>query len=187
MACENLKTELVAQTYANAILELGVDEWKCSIIAGQLDEVARLFERQQELLKVFDSPFVSFKEKSSLIEKIFDGKVDRLVTGLIFSMAKRRRLIFFTDVSDMFKELYDKRNGVKTIHVTTASVLTAPQKKDLEQRLSEAADTEVSVKYKTEPSILGGIIIRSDSEYVDNSLKRILTDAKDRINRTVRA
>ena len=60
------------------------------------------------------------------------------------------------------------------------------QKADIKQQLSEAVNAEVKVNYNIDPRILGGIIIRHGGKYVDNSLKRILNDAKANIRNKIK-
>jgi F-type H+-transporting ATPase subunit delta len=181
MAAENLKTEIIAETYASVMLELGVENDKCDVLREELEEAASLLGEEKELSSVLNSPFVPVKEKVSLIEKIFDGKVDRLVTGLMASMIRRGRLRFLKDAARVYDRMLDEHRGIQIINVTLASEVSDSERADIENKLADATGGKIKVVYHIDPDILGGIIIRHGGDYVDNSLRRILSDAKKKI------
>ncbi|MFI4911359.1 MAG: ATP synthase F1 subunit delta [Sedimentisphaeraceae bacterium JB056] len=187
MAAENLKTEVIAETYASVVFELAIEEDKCQQMFEELSDLADLLEQEKDFTSILCSPFVQLSEKIALVDKVLDGKADKLAIGLLVSMLRRDRLRYLKDTTRVYEKLLDEHNGIKRIDVTVASQMTDEQKTELEKKLSDAVNAQVKIIYSIDPEILGGIIIRHGGEYVDNSLRRILSDAKSRIKNKIKA
>ncbi len=178
---DNLNAEIIAQTYAAPMLELAAEAGNCDKIKAELEAVSDLLTQEQEFVAVLDSPFVAGSEKTALAEKIFAGRIDRLTAGLLDAVIRRKRIRYFQAISTAYNELLDKQNGIRIIDVTLAAAMSDQDRETLQRQLEDAAGTKIKIKYHIDPSILGGIIIEQEGTHIDNSLRRVLADAKSRI------
>ncbi len=183
---DNLNAEIIAQVYAEPLLELAVESGSCRQIKDELEALSELLEGQQEFLTVLDSPFIVVNEKLAIADKVFDGRIDRLTAGLLAAVIRRNRIRFFPAISSAYNMLLDKQNGIKLINVSLASQMSDQDRETLQKQLEEAAGSKIKIKYHIDPSILGGIIIQQEDIYIDNSLRRVLSDAKSKIKNKMR-
>jgi len=183
---DNLNAEIIGQTYAEPLLELAAQAGICEQIKSELEALSDLLANEQEFVCVLDSPFIAANEKLSLAEKVFAGRLDRLTAGLLAAVIRRNRIRSLQAISSAYNQLLDKQNGIKLIDVSLAAQMSDNDKEVLQKQLEDAAGSKIKIKYHIDPSILGGIIIQQEGTYIDNSLRRVLADAKSRIKNKIK-
>lgn len=184
---DNLNNQIIAQIYAKAVFELADECNCCEKIKDEIADLAALLAEQKDFVDFLDSPFIQINDKTACAAKIFSGRIDKLTEGLLASIIRRKRIRLIGDIAKAFEALMDERGGVEIITVTLAQQPSEDEYNNLCSRLEEAAAAKVKVRCDIDPSILGGIIISQDQRYIDNSLRRILYDAKSRIKNRIKA
>jgi F-type H+-transporting ATPase subunit delta len=119
-------------------------------------------------------------EKSSIIRRVFAGRVNALTLDFLCVLARRNRLNFLFGIQDRYETLMDQFHNVHRLEVTLAKTPSDEQLAKLKVDLAEAIRAEVKLVVQVEPDILGGIVIRKGDMVIDNSVRSIL-------NRTVNA
>ncbi|MDZ7261327.1 MAG: ATP synthase F1 subunit delta, partial [candidate division KSB1 bacterium] len=66
-------------------------------------------------------------------------------------------------------------------HVTTVIPLTEEQRDRLRSKLNNLTRTEVQITNEVDPSILGGFIIKIDSQLIDGSVKFQLKKLREQL------
>ena len=63
--------------------------------------------------------------------------------------------------------------------VTSALELTDDERAKLISKLEKMCGTKVQIEEKTDPSLIGGIVIEVDGKVIDGSIRNRLSDVKD--------
>ena len=72
---------------------------------------------------------------------------------------------------------------IAEVEVTSAVPLTEEEKSALIAKLEKANGKKVSARFSVDPSVLGGIIVKSDGAVIDGSLRSKLDKVKEVIEK----
>src|SRR4029077_18999537 len=86
-------------------------------------------------------------------------------------MVRRGRIEDLSSVAAAFRRLDDQRNGVTHAVATTASPLEPSEIKQLTTRLETMTGGKVELTVETDPSVLGGLIVRVGDRLIDGSVR----------------
>lgn len=88
-----------------------------------------------------------------------------------------------TKIRDTFKQPVERRS--ETVHIITAVPCTESQKDKLEEKFVQTKDGEVidyTFLYEVDPSILAGVVIKTEDNMYDGSYKNKLSILKKEVS-----
>ncbi|MDA8204320.1 MAG: ATP synthase F1 subunit delta, partial [Chloroflexi bacterium] len=107
--------------------------------------------------------------------------VPRQVLNLIGLLMQRRRIELLPLLASEFQRLVDRRNGVTTATVTSATALSDDERRAVEQRLVQMTGGPVRVTTEVDPAIIGGIVVRIGDRQFDGSVRGRLERLRSRL------
>ena len=75
----------------------------------------------------------------------------------------------------------DLRAGVVTAEVTLARDAGEDEREQLQDRLRKATGKEVRMKIKSDPNIIGGVVVRIGSRIYDGSIRNQLSQLRQQL------
>jgi F-type H+-transporting ATPase subunit delta len=96
-------------------------------------------------------------------------------------LVDRRRLDLLEDVRIACQELSDLRTGTLRIEVTSAEPLVPAESESLARRIEETTGKRVVLEQASDPSIIGGLVVRIGGTVMDASLRQQLAGAGKRL------
>ena len=183
---KNDTKQATIETYAGFLLELAKQNNCCEQIDLELSMVGEAIENNQELINILDNPFIELKAKLNLIDKIFTGNTHKIIIALIKSAVSKMDTRLLTNVIAAYRTILDKDSGRQLIKITLASDISDEQKEQIANRLAKTTGKTARIKYRIDPSIIGGMIIAGGDKYFDNSVLRALNITKEHIRETIK-
>lgn len=163
---------LADRTYGQALFELSVEENKVDTYAEQISDVRTLFVSNPDLMKLLTHPQIQSEQKIEVIQKCFESQVDDQIESFMEIIIKAGRQAEMIKIFDYFLKQIKAYKHIGTAYVTSAKELTERQKLAIETRLLELTDfISFEMVYQTDPSLIGGMIIRIGDKVVDSSIK----------------
>ncbi len=160
----------VATLYGKALL--GAAGSKVELIVSELESIVKDgLNRFPKLETAFASPRISEEEKDALIDRIFKGKVDKVLLNFMKVLARRRRLGSLRVIQAAVSEMRDEQLGRLRVKVSSAQPLTDAQKKDIVANLKSKFGKEVVLIEKVDAQLLGGIVLRIGDRVYDGSVQ----------------
>lgn len=161
--------------YAEAMYEGAVK-------AGDLDE---LYQNAQELktltddenndLRLLDNPLWKFAQKAEVLDMIAQK------CGLCSSMLNTLKILVMNNdfkvlpqTLEQFILLYQEKHNIAQIEVTTVIPLSQQQEDLLKTKLSAIFKRDVLLHYVINPQIIGGLVLKYGTHFIDNSIKHKL-------------
>lgn len=167
-----MSESVVAERYAKALFELGIESGQLAMLTDQLRSVARTYSDSPELRAVLDDPRVPETQVHSLIEALSRRLgLSPVAKNSLLVLVQRRRIRALPDIVSRLVELTDERTGVLRATVTSASPLVETQAQQLSQELERLTGKRIVLERRTDPSLLGGLIARIGDHVVDASLR----------------
>lgn len=168
--------KLAADRYAEALFELAADENCVKELADEVKAAQAAFTDNPDFLVLLNHPQVTKEEKHSIVEKVFSGRADERLTGLLLVIVDKGRSNEIPAVFHIFLEKVYEYLKIGKASVTSAKELTAAQKKRIEEKLlSQTEYKSFEISYNTDASLIGGMVIRIGDRVVDASVKTKLS------------
>ncbi|HEU5074846.1 MAG TPA: ATP synthase F1 subunit delta, partial [Polyangiaceae bacterium] len=144
----------VAQRYARAIFELGIEEHQLEALTKQVTAFANTYAANAELGTLLENPSVSGEQREAVLREVADRLgVHGLALNAIRLLARRRRLLVLPAIARQLVRLADEQTGVVRATVTSAVPLSADYVSNLEQALASMTKRRVVLEQKHDPSL----------------------------------
>lgn len=185
---ELLMNDKAEKVYAQAFFELCREQaqGKERDMLTELDALDGIFTANPDLAKLMDAPTVPAEEKVGLLrEMISAGGICELCGNLLCVIAEKGRFGCFSGIVKHFRELCNDFYKIAEITVTSSEPLTEELKDKIKAKMSEITGKNVSIKEKTDPSIIGGVIIDYGSTRYDGSVKARLGALKKELGSVI--
>jgi len=170
-----VKSITVARNYAEALFAAG-DKY-----GDVLDAVAGAISADQRIAIVLESPRVSKLAKSQILEKALKGDAPKEFVRFLQAVVRRGRQGLLGEIAQEYQVLLDQK--LERVHagVTLADEADARTQKSVVERLTKALGREVRAYFRSDPRILGGVVVRVGDRIFDGSVRRRLTALQRRM------
>ena len=176
---------VIANRYAEALFQIGEEEKLTDMLYQELSEIVNLIKVNQDLFSILKSPVISKKEKISLIDNTFEDKININIKNFLKILIEQDRISFISDISDSYKELLNEKNNILEGFVISAIPMKKEEIKELEEKLSEKYNKNVTLENKVDKSILGGVLVRLGNEEIDGTVKTRLDKMKEQLSQVI--
>lgn len=159
----------IGKLYSQALFELCLENDSLGDVSRDMSLCRTVFEDNPQLVKLLNSPAISFAEKISVINSIF-GETGT-VRDLICVVTQKGRIRWFSEIAEQFRLRCADHDNTAEMTVITCVPLKDTQRESLLKKLEEKSGRKVRLSEKTDPSILGGIIVEYGNTRMDNSIR----------------
>ncbi|MBN1612207.1 MAG: ATP synthase F1 subunit delta [Polyangiaceae bacterium] len=162
----------IADRYARALFELGVETGQLDRFTQQLKAIAEVYSSSAELRHALNNPVIADKQRDGLLREL-TGRLGTapLLANALRLMAARRRLRALPDLVTRLTRLADGQLGVLRATVTSAEPLAEQYYEQIARVLGQKTQRTVVVDRQVDPSLIAGVITRVGDTVVDGSLK----------------
>jgi len=172
-------SSVVGERYAKALMTLAVEQKKSDAVAQDLQDLEAMLLASSDLVLLIRTPRMNpvtvQKAIGALAEK---AKFQDVTRNFLNVLIVNGRLNALESIIKSFQMDRAKQRGEVTVDVQLAQDLSEKQKKELQAALSKAMGSDVSVRLRIVPDILGGMIVQVGSRMVDDSVRRKLEKLK---------
>ena len=176
--------KLAAKVYGDAIFQLAVEERKVEEFLKEIPALMTALEENPELSAIMDHPKIIKEEKIRLLEDCFRGKISDELCGLLTLTVTKDR---YKELPAIFEYTVGQLKEYKKIgiaEVTSAAELSDAWKERIRKKLLETTRYEkMEITYRTDPSLLGGMVVQIGDRVVDGSLRYKLSELTGGLNR----
>lgn len=159
----------IGNLYSQALFEIGLENNSLDELGSDIKQCKDIFEENPELVKLLDSPIITNEEKIGVISSIFGNT--GTVRDFICVVTQKGRISYFLDIAEKFKLRCSEHNNIAEMIVTTSVPLKEEQRIKLIKKLEEKSGKKVRLSEKTDPSILGGVIVEYNNKRLDGSIR----------------
>jgi len=165
----------VARNYAEALFALGAG------YGPLLDAVAAAVQADERIRTVLESPRVSKAAKGQILEKALTGEAPKEFVRFLQAVVRRGRQALLAEIAQEYLVLLDVKLNRVHAGVTLANEADARTQKQIVERLTKALGREVRAYFRSDPRILGGVVVRVGDRIFDGSVRRRLTALQRRM------
>jgi F-type H+-transporting ATPase subunit delta len=163
--------------YAQAVFEIALGKNETERWQADLQKMAAAVS-EGDWLAALESPRINYADKARLLkEKLGDG-INPLALNLALLLVTKSGIGMINEITAEYRALLDAYHGVKAADVITALPLDDKETEQLAEKLGKLVEAKVTVKAKTDPDILGGVIARVGGKLLDGSTRTRLNALK---------
>ena len=95
--------------------------------------------------------------------------MDRLALNLMYLLTSRNLVHLLPEIADRFQEMLDAHQGIERAEVVSAVPLSNARQTEVAEMLTRMSGKQVRVTTRTDPQIIGGMVIRVGDQVMDGS------------------
>ena len=172
----------IARRYAEALADVAVERDQVEQIGNELRVFAEMTNTSPELHDVFASPIISQTDKRRVLDALIErARPGQTVINLLRTMLSHHRLHNLVAMHEQFIREINERRGLIVAEVTVAAEIGQTEREKLGRTLRAITGKQVEFKFKTDPSLIGGVVTRIGSVIYDGSVRTQLQEIKQRL------
>ena len=161
----------IARRYGNALFEVAKEQDSLAETATELNEIKAVLEKEPGFVVFMTSPQIDEKVKKDTLESMAKG-ASSLVANLLHMLFDYHRIANLESIIGEFNRLYDADRKIVRATVKTAIALEDDQKQKLAATFAKIENAnQVILDEKVDPSIIGGVVLQSESHIYDGSIR----------------
>jgi F-type H+-transporting ATPase subunit delta len=164
----------IARPYAKAVFKLAQSQKRMAQWSQSLGLAASVVA-DPRVAALLDNPAVSAEQLVGLVTGICGASLDEQGRNLIATLAANRRLAYLPEIAARYQQLRADAERTVEVTVTSAIELSTAQKTKYAEALAKRLGREVRLSCVTDPSLLGGAVVRADDLVFDGSVRAGLT------------
>ena len=167
----------VADRYARAIFELGVETGQLAPITEQVRRFAEVYTGSPELRAVLDNPIIEVEKRDAVLADI-SARLGLMgnALNLIKLLASRKKLRVVADIARRLDRFTDEQAGVVRATVTSAKAMPDSFYQKLTAELEAATSRKIVLERREDPSLIAGFVTRIGDNTIDGSVRGRLTE-----------
>ena len=159
-------------TYGEALFQIACETSSCIEMLKEVTELKNVVDANPELKELMSNPRFSKEEHLGILEKVFKGKIDEKLFSFLELLTVKGRYGYLDEILDYFILRVKEYLHIGQAKVTSAIAIDDEMKKRIKDKLLSTTDyKEIEIEYETDPSLIGGMVIRIKDRIVDNSVK----------------
>ena len=167
--------------YARALLDVALQGGDPQALRGELDEATRLLQASRELQQAFEHPALPTERKMKVAAALFEGKGSALLLRFLDLLLQRRRVRILPQIAAAYAALHDAHRGVVAAEAVSATPLTPGEERALLAALTARTGKQVELRARTEPALLGGLLVHMEGRTYDGSVRTRLSALRDHL------
>jgi len=171
MSTQTSSGDLVSDRYAHALYELAGDSNCVNEVLDNLELIQKYIKQNNEFKLLLKSPLITSNDKLTIIEKITSQQNFKIITiNFLKVISNNKRFPKLNSIINQFSNINAKKRGDILADVTSAEELTNEQKNGVTSRLKTILGEKLSLTFKVDQTIVGGLIVKVGSKMIDSSL-----------------
>lgn len=178
-----MSTNAIARRYAAALFEIASERQMVDLVDRELKQVVDLIAQTPDLKRALEHQLVPPAKKQELVNAYFSGKVSQLTLNFLNVLATKRREGFVAQIYEEYLGFANRARGIVEVEVRSAVGISEANLKSLEGALARRLAKKIVMKSRTDPSLIGGAIVRIGDQLLDGSVRTRLLRLKERLFR----
>ena len=176
-----MKHATIARNYAQALFAAAEAKGEVERFGELMDAVAGAVQADPKIAIVLDSPRVAKAVKADLLERALGSTTPKEFVRFLQAVVRRGRQGLLTEFSQAYQELVDRQLNRVHAGVVVARESDEQLQQQVTERLTKVLSKEVRAHFRTDPKILGGVVVRVGDRIYDGSVRRRLAVLKRRM------
>ena len=177
-----MSVETVARRYALALADVVVKSGETEAVKNELQTWEAMINANGDLQTAFRNPAISQADKEKVLEGLIGKtKPAKTTANFLRVLLRNSRLTEISEINRKFASVLEERGGIVSANITSARELSETQKTEMRLSLQKLTGKQINLEFKTDESLIGGIVTRLGSTVYDGSVKTQLQELKQQL------
>ena len=179
MASQLSSGDLISDRYASALYDLASEKKLVDTVLDDLLFIQSMIKNNKDLKLVIKSPLIKSNDKLVILQNILKSKKpNELSSTFLKVLSQNKRFQKTLDIISQFKNINAQKRGDVLADITSAEKLSNEQQDNIKEQLRTILGDKLSLNYKVDEQIIGGLIIKVGSKMIDTSLSNKINKLK---------
>ncbi|MGM0530016.1 MAG: ATP synthase F1 subunit delta [Bacteroidota bacterium] len=166
---------LITLRYAKALYLKAEEEDLLQEVLEDVRLVKQTFSENVEFDEVIHYPFIYPSKKRKILNDLFGSRIQPVTLRFLFLLINNKRDKFIMNILRNFVDIYNDRQGIRTVSLTTAIEVGEKEKDSIKGLVRKYFNAQkIDFREKINKEILGGFIIQIEDQLLDASVRRQL-------------
>ena len=171
MASQESTGNLIADRYAFALYELSSEKKCVDDVLSDLQILIKYINQNKDFKLLIRSPLIASSAKLLIVEKLLLAhSTNTLTLTFLKVISNNKRFTNLSFIISRFVSINAEKRGEVLADVTSADELSDKQKNEIKDQLRSILGQKLSVNYKINKKIIGGLVVKVGSTMIDSSL-----------------
>ena len=171
-----------SREYAEALFELAVQGNVTEETSEGLETVISALMQTPEYRALLASPAIGKEERLNALDSAFRGKIPDILLAILRMMISRGQVSALNGMARDYEELARGYRGETVAVVTSAVPLKEAEAVALRAKLEKKLARKVTLQFRVNPELIGGIRVEADGRVIDGSIRKKLDEIKEVMN-----
>jgi len=169
----------VARVYALALIGAAENAGQLDALVEEFDALVRdVLDPNPRFEHVLASGILNADEKEGILDRTLGSQASPLMLSFLKVLSKHSRLDCLRATHAAVHEEYNSRRGLVPVEVRTAVPLDAGMEHRLTELLKSTLGATPVLETQTDPSMIGGIVLRAGDHVMDGSVSTQLANMR---------
>ncbi len=168
----------LVNAYADALFNAALKSEDTEKIVNQCVKLKEFIAGDRKFRAFLEAPNISREDKENVFVKVSGEVLNQLVVNFVRLLVKKDRMLVLLPALDRLHTLFLAHKGLLEGTLVSAVELGESEKKDLLDALTKFTKKDLSINWKTDESLIGGIRFQAGDLLVDSSLSHSLERLK---------
>ena len=165
-----MTNKIASKRYSTALFD-SVKNEELDALLKDAQSLSETMVDSQELSSLLKSPLTKNELKSSILLKIIQGlPSEKILSGLVNTLKKNKRLNLFENVLSDFQDVLFEKRGYQKAKVTTSHAINDEVKNSIQDLLHNQYGSKINLEFHVNNSLLGGMTVVIGSKMIDLSI-----------------
>lgn len=176
-----MRGHTIARVYAETLLRGAERRDALAEVEEGLAELATLLAENERFRRFLEAPQIDADAKRALVERVLGDRLHPVVIRFLSLVIDKHREGFLDRIAGALVEILDERRNRQSALVTTAASVDDAQLERIREALGRATGKTIHLDQRVDPSLLGGVVIRTEDTLIDGSVTTRLAMMRRRL------
>lgn len=176
-----MRTGTIARVYAETLLRSADRHDRLEPVDESVRGLSSVLEASPQLRRFLAAPQIQAADKRALVRSALSERLDPLLVRFLELVIEKHREALLEEVLTAWADLLDARANRQSATVTTAVPADPEWVTRVREALELATGKTIVLEERVDPSLLGGLVVRTGDTVIDGSLKSRLTTLRQRL------
>lgn len=168
----DLKTAIL---YAQAMYEGAQKAGELDALYADAGVLRKVADESRDDFAKLNNPLWKYSQKEELLQTIcHQAGFSQSMFNTLRLLTQNSKLGALGLVLQQFILLYQEKHNIAEVEITTVQPLNETQEDLLKNKLEKIFHKQILLRYIINPQIIGGLIIKYGTDFIDNSVKHKL-------------
>jgi F-type H+-transporting ATPase subunit delta len=163
-------TQGAARRVARAVLDVAEKQGDPAAVRDGLRQAAEVVHDHPELRAALSHPGLAAERRRKMVAAVF-AFAPELVRRVLDLLVAERGLALLGAIEESYSAQWNARRGAIAARVITAAPLDPALVRALGERIHEATGLEAELSEKTDPAVLGGVLLEMGGRTYDGTVR----------------